>query len=152
MSPPQPPQPSNKTCLFSLPLCAPSLPASTSLLMAGMLHPVASPHPPKNPPPPVLSSSVTSSVQSFLIPQSWRCPLPPFHVQSLLSAPLTGTFTCLALNSGSLKTCLISSRLCAPDAGAVWGLFLHQWGGRHCRMGSEVLGSNPSSATINCEI
>ena len=88
-SPPSLPQPSKRTCHFSLPVCALSIPASTFLLTVRVLHPSHFRSPtPKSPP-----ASAQLQRDLFLIPQSSHCLLPAFHVHSLLSGPLQGPHT-----------------------------------------------------------
>ena len=84
--------------------------------------PVTSAHPPQSPSP----ASTQLQQNLFLNPQSWHCLLPAFHAQSVIWAS-TGTFIHLVLNSGSLRTCLLSSRLHALEAVAAGSPFLPQW-------------------------
>lgn len=62
---------------------------STSLLIAGMLQPSCFPSTPQ-----ILLTSAQLQchlyMQSFLILQSWHCPLPALYMQNLLSGPLMG--------------------------------------------------------------
>lgn len=108
------PQPSNRACLFSLPVYAPSLPACTCCT------PVTSPYPPQHPPPPVPSSSVIPNFTELVLPA------PCFMCAELVIWPSHGPFTHLALNLGSLGTHLITPRLHAPEAEAACGPFLYQ--------------------------
>lgn len=134
--------------LSPFPPCVPSPFLSPHLLTERMLHRSHfHSHPPQGPSP----ASTQLQQDLFLNPPSWHCLLPAFHAQSVIWAS-TGTFIHLVLNSGSLRTCLISSRLHALEAVACrqpvsvpldLGSFASE---------SEVPGSRPNSVIVGWDL